>query len=101
LTITLQLDYKKFGYKVGLLHIYLIDGETRLIAEKIAEMPDVKDVSIHIGNSDISANYACKGTVELLDLLAKIKAVQRVNRIVWSEEVYLLPGLKKGSRNIS
>jgi hypothetical protein len=38
---------------------------------------------------------ACKGTVELLDLLVKIKAVQGVNRIVCSEEVYLLPRLRK------
>jgi hypothetical protein len=72
-----------------------------LIAEKIAEMPDVKDVSIHIGNSDIIAPYACKGTVELFDLLAKIKAVQGVNRIVWSEEVYLLPRLIKAVVNLS
>src|SRR5262245_5869540 len=69
----LKLDYKKFGYKQGLLHIYLSDGDTHAVAEKLSEIENITEVSIHIGNSDIVADYACKGTQELLELLASIK----------------------------
>ena len=52
-------------------------------------------VSIHIGNSDIVAEYACRDSTGLMGLLAQIKGVPTVGRIVWSEEVSVMEREKK------
>jgi DNA-binding Lrp family transcriptional regulator len=82
-----ELDYKQFGYKKGLLHIYLNDGNVHEIVESIASLEHILSVSIHIGNSDVVAEYACKDSSELLEMMARLKKIPAVERIVWSEEV--------------
>ena len=68
-----EIDYKKFGYKMGLIHIYLKNGDSAIVAEKVGRLDGILDVSVHIGNSDLIAKYACKNTETLLTLLAGIK----------------------------
>jgi hypothetical protein len=51
-------------------------------------------VSIHIGNSDVVAEYVCKETSELLALIANVKHLDAVDRVVWSEEVTSMPAQK-------
>ena len=85
-----EFDYKMYGYKKGLLHIYLEDGNIQETAEKIQSIKDILSVSIHIGNSDIVAEYACSDSTCLMGLLAQIKSVPTVGRIVWSEEVSVM-----------
>src|ERR671937_547833 len=36
-----HIDYKKFGYKTGLLHIYVSNGNTRTIGEKVGEIAKI------------------------------------------------------------
>ena len=93
--INYKVDYKKFGYKTGLLHIYLTNGDSHSIAEKIQAIDGILDLSVHIGNSDLIAEYACKSTEALLTLLASIKKIPAVTKIVWSEEVFALPQSRK------
>jgi len=81
------IDYKRFGFKVGLLHIYMKNGDSSQVAEKIAHIEGILSVSLHIGNSDIVAGYAVRNSGGLLELMAKIKGLSDVNKIVWSEEV--------------
>ena len=45
------------GISKVLLHIYLSDGKLRETAEKISEMEGIISVSLHIGNSDILAEF--------------------------------------------
>jgi Lrp/AsnC family transcriptional regulator, regulator for asnA, asnC and gidA len=85
--IKYEIDFKKFGYKIGLLHVYMSNGNSREVAEKIAQTKGILSVALHIGNSDIIAEYAVKTSGILLELMAKIKALPHVNKIVWSEEV--------------
>jgi DNA-binding Lrp family transcriptional regulator len=85
------IDYRLFGYKTGLLHVYLNDGDAREVAEQVMKMPEIMHVSVHIGNSDIIAKYAVKNNQTLLEILSNIKKITNVNKIVWSEEVYALP----------
>ena len=90
-----ELNYRKLGYKIGLLHIYLDDGNAQELAEKIHSIDDVLSVSMHIGNSDIVAEYACKDTVGLMDLMANVKKLPGIRNIVWSEEVYTVAAVSK------
>jgi DNA-binding Lrp family transcriptional regulator len=82
-----EFNYKKYGYKKGLLHIYLEDGNIQETAEKIHSIKNILSVSIHIGNSDIVAHYACGDSNAMLELMAQIKHMLSVTKIVWSEEV--------------
>jgi Lrp/AsnC family transcriptional regulator for asnA, asnC and gidA len=84
---TYKINYKKLGYKVGLLHIYLSDGNAQELAEKIHFIKDVLSVSIHLGNSDVVAEYACQDTMSLIELMAEVKGLPGVRNVVWSEEV--------------
>ena len=45
-----KLDYEKLGYKTGLLHIYLKNGNINAIAKRINELEGVTSIEFHIGN---------------------------------------------------
>jgi DNA-binding Lrp family transcriptional regulator len=85
--IKYELNYKRFGYKKGFLHIYLTNGDIYESAEKVRNLDHILSVSIHIGNSDVVAEYVCKDSGQLLELMAKIKKLPTVEKVVWSEEV--------------
>jgi Lrp/AsnC family transcriptional regulator, regulator for asnA, asnC and gidA len=88
ITPRVQLNYEKLGFKTGLLHIYLQNGNIDQIAEKVYEIDRITSFEIHIGNSDILANVAYKVGKELLNIIAAIKKLEGVERIVWSERIY-------------
>ena len=92
---TYELNYRKLGYKTGLLHLYLDDGNAQELAEKIHFIDDVLSVSLHIGNSDIVAEYACKDTISLMELMANVKKLPGIRNVVWSEEVYAVTAHSK------
>lgn len=87
-TFNSQINYPKFGFKVGMLHIYLEDGDFERIANKIMELDGVTSVEVHIGNSDLIANVVYRRSIELLELIAKVKSFEKIDKIVWSEMVY-------------
>lgn len=84
-------NFKTLGIKKGLLHTYLRDGQLRNTAEKISEMEGVLSVTIHVGNSDLVAEFVYDNSEDLVDIIAAIKQIQGVDRVQWSEEVFRLP----------
>jgi DNA-binding Lrp family transcriptional regulator len=84
---TISLNYEKFGYKIAQLHIYLQDGNIKETAKKVNEFDGVTSTEIHIGNSDVIANYVYKDSSELLDIIIQIKKLEGIDRVVWSERV--------------
>lgn len=70
-----------------MLHIYLKDGRIENVAEEVKVMHGFKFVEIHIGNSDLIANAVYKDRSELLKLINKLKSIQDVDRIIWSEQI--------------
>lgn len=84
----MEINYEKLGFKTGLLHIYLKNGNIDQIAKKINELHGITSIEIHIGNSDILGHVFYKDGRKLLDLVSQIKNFEGVDRIVWSERVY-------------
>ena len=84
-------NYKQLGLKKGMIHVYLADGNMKPTAEKISKMDGITSVAIHIGNSDVVADYVYKDSEQLVDILSSIKKLEGVERTVWSEEVFTLP----------
>ena len=88
-----QLNFKKLGLRRGLMHVYLTNGNMQSISHQIAGIPGIYSISIHIGNSDIVAQFVFKETKELLDIISECKKLTGVDRVVWSEEVVeVMPG---------
>jgi hypothetical protein len=84
-------DYRRLGLKRGMIHVYLKDGDTKSIAERITALEGITSVSIHIGNSDIVADFVYQDSEQIIDLVSSIKRLVGVDKTVWSEEVYSLP----------
>ena len=95
-----QINYQKFGFKTGLIHVYLRDGNIEELAKKINNLDPILYVEIHIGNSDILGHVVYKEGNELLNLISAIKKMQGVERTVWSERIYQSP-LKANKNMIS
>lgn len=83
-----EINYEKFGFKMGLLHVYLEDGSIDEVAHKINEIEGIESVEVHIGNSDLIANVIYKHSKELLDIISQVKKINKVDKIVWSEMIY-------------
>src|ERR1044072_7180903 len=81
----IQISYQKFGFKTGLLHVYLKDGNVKKLTKKMLELDGITSVEIHIGNSDILCHVIYKYSKDLLNLISKIKNFEGVDKIVWSE----------------
>ena len=87
-TFGVQINYQKFGFKSGLLHIYLRNGDIEETAKKIHNLPNVTTVEIHVGNSDILGNVVYKDSKALLHLISEIKKIDNIEKVVWSERIY-------------
>src|SRR5215207_11212174 len=81
-------NFKMLDIKKGLLHTYLRDGKLRKTAEKISEMEGILSVTLHVGNSDVVSEFVYDNSEELVDIIAAIKEIEGVDRVVWSEEVF-------------
>jgi len=87
----IKLDYAKLGMKRGTLFVYLRNGESKEVSARIAKMPGILSVSIHIGNADMMGEFVYRDSAALLELMEIIKNLNGVDRVVWSEEVYRIP----------
>ena len=83
-------NFKMLGIKKGLLHTYLQDGQLRKTAEKISEKEGIISVAIHVGNSDVVSEFAYEASEDLVDIIAEIKEIGGVDRVMWSEEIVKL-----------
>ena len=80
-------NYKKLGFKRGLLHVYVSNGEAEAIGEKLATLKGIISASLHIGNSDLVGEFVYRDSMEILDLISSVKKINGVENTVWSEEV--------------
>ena len=90
-----QPNFKILGIKKGLLHVYIRDGQLKNTAEKISEMEGILAVTIHVGNSDVVAEFVYDNSEDLVDIIALIKQIQGVDKVQWSEEVYRVASHKE------
>ena len=88
-------NFKILGIKKGILHIYLRDGSLKQRADTISKLDGVLSVSIHVGNSDIVAEFVYDNSECLVDIISEIKHMQGIEKVLWSEEVYKVPSPSK------
>jgi len=89
--IKIEPNFKRLGIKKGMLHVYLRNGNIKEIASKISEIGGILSSSIHVGNSDVVADFVYDSSEYLLDTITTIRHMDNVDKVMWSEEVYSFP----------
>jgi DNA-binding Lrp family transcriptional regulator len=89
--IKIQPNFKRIGLKKGLLQIYIRTGSIKETILEISKFDGVLSTSVHVGNSDIVAEFVYEDSEQLLDTIVKIKRLESVERVLWSEEVFTIP----------
>lgn len=85
----LQPDYHKLGLMNGLLHIYTTTSNMRQISENLLSYDGIMSTGIHVGDSDITAEFVYEDSEQITDLISHVKAMNAVNKTVWTEVAYL------------
>jgi DNA-binding Lrp family transcriptional regulator len=83
-----EVNLQMMGFKKGLIHVYISNGNIDQIARKICSLDPIESVEIHIGNSDMIGNAIYNDSKQLLQTISDIKKIDGVEKIMWSEEVY-------------
>lgn len=89
--VRVQPNFRKIGVKKGLLHIYVLSGNIKETAVELSKFDGVLNSSVHVGNSDVVAEFVYEDSEQLIDTIVKIKRLESVERVLWSEEVYSIP----------
>jgi len=89
LKIHYVLDIEKFGWRRIDFFISIRNGMVNAVANKLIELNDVTYVGKSIGEHtiDLRVESIVKDNFVLLDLLEKIKGMDGVRDVVWSEIV--------------
>ena len=83
------MDIEKFGWRRIDFFISIKNGKATTVANKLIELDEVTYVGKSIGEHtiDLRIEVIVKDNIILLDLLEKIKGMDGVNDVVWSEIV--------------
>ena len=83
------LDIEKFGWRRVDFFISVKNGKINSVANKLLDIDEVTYVGKSIGEHtiDLRIETIIKDNIILLDLLEKIKGMDGVNDVVWSEIV--------------
>ncbi|MGN6346419.1 MAG: hypothetical protein ACTHJ7_08800 [Candidatus Nitrosocosmicus sp.] len=84
---SIRLNRDRFGYHSGLIHVYSLDGNIKETAKKVLQIDGISSVEIHIGNSDILADFAYKDSMNLFEVIIKIKKMEGIEKVIWSERI--------------
>ena len=61
-------------------------------AQELLSNDGVISVGVHVGNSDIVGEFVYEDSEQIVELISRVKQLNEVEKIVWSEEMYLLDG---------
>ncbi len=86
------LDIEKFGWRRVDFFISVRNGKVNTVANKLMEIDEVTYVGKSIGEHtiDLRIETIVKDNIVLLDLLEKIKGMDGVADVIWSEIVHVI-----------
>ena len=92
LTSSYTLNLEKFGWRRVDLLIYTRNGKTDSVANRLLENEEVVYVGKSIGEHtiDLRVEIIVRDNSELLNILEKVKAMDGVNDVIWSEIVQVV-----------
>jgi len=86
-----ELNHNKLGLRKGYLLISLKGDYADLVAQKVSTIKGITYVSLVTGNIDIMSTCLFRETTDLFNIIESIKAIERVDKVLWAEEVHDIP----------
>jgi DNA-binding Lrp family transcriptional regulator len=90
-----EMNHKKLGLRKVYLLISLKGDFSTPIAQKISNIRGITFIALVTGGIDILCICVFKDTDNLFKILENIRAIDRVDKVTWSEEVSTIP-IKEG-----
>lgn len=82
-----HVEYEKLGYRTGLIHLNLMNGNSNEIVKTISKLKGIISIENHIGDSDILVSVVYKLSSDLFDIINGVKQIQGVLGLTWSERI--------------
>lgn len=86
-----EMNHKKLGLRKVYLMISLKGTFSTPIAQKISNIRGITFIALVTGGLDILCVCIFKDTDNLFKILENIRAIERVDKVTWSEEVSTIP----------
>lgn len=90
-----ELNYKKLGLRKVYLLISLKGDLSSEVAQNLSNIEGVNFVSLVSGGVDILCTCILRNTDGLFRIVENIKAIERVDKVMWAEEVSVIPANEK------
>lgn len=90
-----EMNHKKLGLRKVYLSISLKGDFSTPIAQKISNIRGITFIALVTGGIDILSVCIFRDTDDLFKIIEKIRAIERVDKVTWSEEVSTIP-IKEG-----
>lgn len=91
-----EMNHKKLGLRKVYLLISLKGDFSTPIAQKISNIRGITFVALVTGGIDILCVCIFKDTDNLFKIIENIRAIERVDKVTWSEEVSTVPVIEGG-----
>lgn len=86
-----EMNHKKLGLRKVYLLISLKGDFSTPIAQKISNIRGITFIALVTGGIDILCICIFKDTDNLFKIIENIRAIERVDKVTWSEEVSTIP----------
>jgi DNA-binding Lrp family transcriptional regulator len=90
-----EMNHKKLGLRKVYLLISLKGDFSTPIAQKISNIRGITFIALVTGGIDILCICIFKDTDNLFKIIENVRAIERVDKVTWSEEVSTIP-IKEG-----
>jgi DNA-binding Lrp family transcriptional regulator len=86
-----EMNHKKLGLRKVYLLVSLKGDFSTPIAQKISSIRGITFIALVTGGIDILCICIFKDTDNLFKIIENIRAIERVDKVTWSEEVSTIP----------
>lgn len=83
-----QPNFAAFGFKRGIIGMTISTGDQIQICDKLLALDGIISASAYLGSTDVTALAIYRSSRQALQIINKVKLVEGVAEVNWSEEVY-------------
>jgi DNA-binding Lrp family transcriptional regulator len=87
-TSKVEPDYKRLGFKKGLLAIRLKGGKIQPIVKRLQRIRGIIAISANIGAFPLTCTIVYKNASELWNMISNVQELDNIQEVLWSEEIY-------------
>ena len=90
-SLSAEANFKAFRFKKGMMLISTDGTDPFKLCDVLIEIDGIIHASAFLGNTDVMAISLYRESRQMVNLIAKVRAIEGVSGVTWSEEVYSVP----------